>query len=170
MTTATFVTSLGSFTALLMPEHAPKTVTNFVELATGTKEWTDPRDGARRTEPLYHDTRFHRVISNFMIQGGDPMGTGTGGPGFRFEDECPPDGPRFDRPGLLAMANSGPGTNGCQFFVTVAPTEWLTGKHTIFGEVTQGYDVVEAISKAPAGAHDRPNPEVLLERVEIAEA
>jgi peptidyl-prolyl cis-trans isomerase A (cyclophilin A) len=121
-----------------MPEHAPKTVANFVELAIGAKEWTDPRDGARKTDPLYDGTRFHRVISDFMIQGGDPTGTGTGGPGYRFEDECPPDGPRFDRPGLLAMANAGPGTNGCQFFVTVGATEWLTGKHTIFGEVTEG--------------------------------
>ena len=168
MTTATFVTSMGAFTARLMPEHAPKTVANFVDLATGAKEWTDPRDGARTTEPLYDGTRFHRVISDFMIQGGDPTGTGTGGPGYRFEDECPPDGPRFDRPGLLAMANAGPGTNGCQFFVTVVPTEWLTGKHTIFGEVTEGYQVIEAISKAPTGAQDRPSPDVVLERVEIA--
>jgi peptidyl-prolyl cis-trans isomerase A (cyclophilin A) len=104
-----------------------------------------------------------------MIQGGDPTGTGTGGPGYRFEDECPPDGPRFDRPGLLAMANAGPGTNGCQFFVTVVPTEWLTGKHTIFGEVTEGYEVVQAIAKAPTGAQDRPNPEIVLERVEVAQ-
>ena len=169
MTTATFVTSMGSFTARLMPDHAPKTVANFVELATGAKEWTDPRDGSRKTEPLYDGTKFHRVISEFMIQGGDPTGTGTGGPGYTFEDECPPGAPRFDRPGLLAMANAGPGTNGCQFFVTVVPTEWLTGKHTIFGEVTEGYDVVEAISKAPTGGQDRPNPEIVLERVEIAE-
>jgi peptidyl-prolyl cis-trans isomerase A (cyclophilin A) len=169
MATATFVTSMGSFTARLMPEHAPKTVANFVELATGAKEWTDPRDGVRKTEPLYDGTRLHRVISEFMIQGGDPTGTGTGGPGYRFEDECPPDGPRFDRPGLLAMANAGPGTNGCQFFVTVVPTEWLTGKHTIFGEVTEGYEVVQAIAKAPTGAQDRPNPEIVLERVEVAQ-
>jgi peptidyl-prolyl cis-trans isomerase A (cyclophilin A) len=170
MTTATFVTSLGSFTARLMPEHAPKTVANFVELATGSKEWTDPRDGARKKDPLYDGTIFHRVIGDFMIQGGDPMGTGTGDPGYRFEDEVPAGGPRFDRPGLLAMANAGPNTNGSQFFVTVAATDWLTGKHTIFGEVTDGYDVVEAISKAPKGAQDRPSPDVVLERVEIAEA
>jgi peptidyl-prolyl cis-trans isomerase A (cyclophilin A) len=169
MPTATFVTSMGSFSARLMPEHAPRTVENFVGLAVGSKEWTDPRDGSRKTEPLYDGTTFHRVIAEFMIQGGDPTGTGTGGPGYRFEDECPPDGPRFDRPGLLAMANAGPGTNGCQFFVTVVPTEWLTGKHTIFGEVTEGYEVVEAISKAPTGAQDRPNPQIVLERVEIAE-
>jgi peptidyl-prolyl cis-trans isomerase A (cyclophilin A) len=112
---------------------------------------------------------FHRVIQNFMIQGGDPTGTGTGGPGYRFADEVPFDGPSFDRPGLLAMANAGPGTNGCQFFVTVAPTPHLTGKHTIFGEVTEGYDVVEAISKVPTGSQDRPADEVVLERVEITD-
>jgi peptidyl-prolyl cis-trans isomerase A (cyclophilin A) len=169
MTTATFVTSMGSFTVRLMPEHAPKTVANFVELATGAREWTDPRDGARKTDPLYDGTTFHRVIDGFMVQGGDPTGTGTGGPGYVFEDEVPAGGPSFDRPGLLAMANAGPGTNGCQFFVTVAPTDWLTGKHTIFGEVVEGYDVVEAISKAPTGPMDRPSSDVVLERVEISE-
>ena len=167
MTDVTFVTSMGSFTARLMPDHAPKTVANFVELATGSREWTDPRDGTRRTEPLYDGTIFHRVIEDFMIQGGDPEGTGRGGPGYTFEDETPDDGPRFDKPGLLAMANAGPDTNGSQFFVTVAPTDWLSGKHTIFGEVTDGYDVVEAISKAPTGGQDRPSPDVVLERVEI---
>jgi peptidyl-prolyl cis-trans isomerase A (cyclophilin A) len=169
MTDATFVTSMGSFTARLMPDHAPKTVANFVELATGSREWTDPRDGARRADPLYDGTLFHRVIGNFMIQGGDPAGTGMGGPGYTFEDETPDDGPRFDRPGLLAMANAGPNTNGSQFFVTVAPTDWLTGKHTIFGEVTEGYEVVEAIAKAPTGGQDRPSPDVVLERVEITD-
>jgi peptidyl-prolyl cis-trans isomerase A (cyclophilin A) len=169
MTTATFVTSMGSFTVRLMPEHAPKTVANFVELATGGREWTDPRDGTSKTEPLYDGTIFHRVIDGFMVQGGDPTGTGTGGPGYRFEDEVPAGGPSFDRPGLLAMANAGPGTNGCQFFVTVAPTDWLTGKHTIFGEVVEGYDVVEAISKAPTGPMDRPSADVVLERLEISE-
>jgi peptidyl-prolyl cis-trans isomerase A (cyclophilin A) len=169
MTTATFVTSMGSFTARLMPDHAPNTVANFVDLATGAREWTDPRDGSRSTDPLYDGTVFHRVIPDFMIQGGDPTGTGRGGPGFRFDDEVPANGPRFDRPGLLAMANAGPGTNGCQFFVTTAPTEWLTGKHTIFGEVTEGYEVVEAISRVPTGAQDRPGTDVVLERVDIAE-
>jgi peptidyl-prolyl cis-trans isomerase A (cyclophilin A) len=144
-------------------------VANFVELATGRREWTDPRDGSRRSDALYDGTIFHRVIDDFMIQGGDPTGTGTGGPGYTFEDEVPADGPRFDRPGLLAMANAGPGTNGCQFFVTVAPTEWLTGKHTIFGEVTEGYDVVEAIAKTPTLGQDRPRADVVLERVDIAE-
>jgi peptidyl-prolyl cis-trans isomerase A (cyclophilin A) len=149
-----------------MPEHAPTTVANFVDLATGKREWTDPRDGQRKNEPLYDGTIFHRVIPDFMIQGGDPEGTGRGGPGYRFEDECPPGGPEFDRPGLLAMANAGPNTNGSQFFVTVAPTKWLTGKHTIFGEVDEGMDVVEAISAVEA-ADDRPSPDVVLERVEI---
>jgi peptidyl-prolyl cis-trans isomerase A (cyclophilin A) len=166
--TATFVTSKGSFTVRLMPGHAPVTVANFVELATGKKEWTDPRDGSTKTEPLYSGTVFHRVIPDFMIQGGDPEGTGRGGPGYRFEDEVPPDGPGFDRPGLLAMANAGPGTNGSQFFVTVAATPWLNGKHTIFGEVTDGMDVVEAISTTPTGAQDRPRDDVVLERVEIS--
>ena len=167
MTTATFVTSLGSFTARLMPEHAPTTVANFVDLATGKREWRDPRDGRTTTEPLYHGTVFHRVIPDFMVQGGDPEGTGRGGPGYEFADECPPEGPSFDRPGLLAMANAGPNTNGSQFFVTVAPTQWLTGKHTIFGEVVEGYDVVEKISGVPTDPMDRPTESVVLERVEI---
>jgi peptidyl-prolyl cis-trans isomerase A (cyclophilin A) len=169
MTTATFVTNKGSFSARLMPDHAPKTVENFVGLATGSREWKDPRDGQKKTEPLYSGTVFHRVIDGFMIQGGDPQGTGMGGPGYDFEDECPPDGPGFSKPGLLAMANAGPNTNGSQFFVTVAATPWLTGKHTIFGEVTEGYDVVESIAKAKTGAMDRPADEVVLERVEISD-
>ena len=169
MPEATFVTSEGSFTVRLMPDHAPKTVENFVALATGSKEWTDPRNGSRSSGPFYDGTIFHRVIDNFMIQGGDPMGTGTGGPGYTFEDEIPPGGPRFDRPGLVAMANAGPNTNGSQFFVTVAPTEWLSGKHTIFGEVTDGYEVVEQISKAPTRAQDRPAADIVLESVEISE-
>jgi peptidyl-prolyl cis-trans isomerase A (cyclophilin A) len=169
MSSATIVTNAGSFSVQLMPEHAPKTVQNFVDLATGGREWTDPRDGETKTAPLYDGTAFHRVIDGFMIQGGDPTGTGTGGPGYTFEDECPPDGPSFDRPGLLAMANAGPGTNGSQFFVTVAATEWLTGRHTIFGEVTEGYDVVERISKSPTGAQDHPAEEIVIERIDIAE-
>jgi len=169
MPTATFVTTKGSFIVRLMPEHAPKTVANFVELATGAKEWTDPRDGSRSTDRLYDGTIFHRVIDNFMIQGGDPLGTGTGGPGYKFEDEVPHNGPHFDRPGLLAMANAGPGTNGSQFFVTVTPTDWLTGKHTIFGEITEGYATVEAISKVSTGPQDRPAEAVVLEHVEISD-
>jgi peptidyl-prolyl cis-trans isomerase A (cyclophilin A) len=167
MATATFQTSIGSFTVRLMPEHAPKTVANFTELATGQREWRDPRDGRKKTEPLYNGTIFHRVIPDFMIQGGDPQGTGRGGPGYEFEDECPPQGPSFDRPGLLAMANAGPNTNGSQFFVTVAATEWLTGKHTIFGEVTEGMDVVEAISRVDTQPSDRPTSDVTIEKVDV---
>jgi peptidyl-prolyl cis-trans isomerase A (cyclophilin A) len=170
MTTAAFHTNKGAFTVRLMPEHAPKTVANFVALATGGREWTDPRNGAVTSAPLYPATVFHRVIHGFMIQGGDPMGTGTGGPGYQFEDECPPDGPSFDKPGLLAMANAGPNTNGSQFFVTVAETPWLTGRHTIFGEVIEGYDVVEAISKQATGSQDRPVEDVVLERIDLSEA
>jgi peptidyl-prolyl cis-trans isomerase A (cyclophilin A) len=169
MPTATFVTSKGTFTVRLMPKHAPETVRNFMELATGRREWTDPRDRTRKSDPLYDGTIFHRIIPDFMIQGGDPEGTGSGGPGYTFGDECPPNGPSFDRPGLLAMANAGPNTNGSQFFVTVTPTQWLTGKHTIFGEVTEGMDVVKAISTVETGAGDRPRVDVVLERTEISE-
>ncbi len=167
--TATFHTSKGSFSVRLLPKHAPKTVENFLGLATGSKEWRDPRDGEPKTEPLYPGTVFHRVLPGFMVQGGDPTGTGMGGPGYRFEDECPPGGPRFDRPGLLAMANAGPDTNGSQFFVTVAATPWLDGRHTIFGEVSEGYEVVEAIAGVETGPQDRPVEDVAIERIEIAE-
>jgi peptidyl-prolyl cis-trans isomerase A (cyclophilin A) len=167
MLTATFVTSEGPFTVQLMPDHAPETVANFVGLATGSKAWTDPRDGASKEEALYPGTVFHRVIDGFMIQGGDPTGTGTGGPGYTFKDECPPDGPTFNQVGRLAMANAGPGTNGCQFFLTVAETPWLNGKHTIFGQVTEGYDVVERIAKAPTGAQDRPSTPITIDRIDI---
>ena len=169
MPDATFVTSQGTFKARLMPDHAPITVANFVDLATGKREWRDPNDGERKSEPLYDGTIFHRVIPDFMIQGGDPLGSGTGGPGYRFEDECPPGGPKLDRPGLLAMANAGPNSNGSQFFVTVKATPWLTGKHTIFGEVTEGMDVVEKISTVETAAQDRPAEDIVLERVEITE-
>jgi peptidyl-prolyl cis-trans isomerase A (cyclophilin A) len=167
MPTATFVTSMGTFKAELMPDHAPTAVANFVELAQGRREWRDPRDGARKSEPLFDGTLFHRVIPDFMIQGGDPEGTGRGGPGYRFEDECPPGGPKFDRPGLLAMANAGPNSNGSQFFVTVVPTPWLQDKHTIFGEVVDGMDVVESISQVETSAGDRPAADVVLEQVQI---
>ena len=167
MPAATFVTNRGTFKAKLMPEHAPKTVSNFVDLATGGRSWKDPRDGAEKTEPLYNGTIFHRVIPDFMIQGGDPTGTGMGGPGYQFEDEVPADGPSFDRKGLLAMANAGPNTNGSQFFVTLAPTTWLTGKHTIFGEVTEGLDVVESIGGVTTGPQDKPTEDVVIEKIEI---
>ena len=169
-TTATFVTSQGSFEVLLMPDHAPTAVANFVDLATGKREWRDPRDGQRKNEPLYDGTIFHRVIPDFMIQGGDPQGTGTGGPGYRFEDEVPPGSPKFDKPGLLAMANAGPNTNGSQFFVTVAATPWLNGKHTIFGEVTAGMEIVDAIATVDRDEQDRPLKDVVLQTVEILES
>jgi peptidyl-prolyl cis-trans isomerase A (cyclophilin A) len=170
MPSAAFVTSQGTFRVRLMPGHAPQTVRNFTELAIGAREWTDPRTRRRGTEKLYDGTVFHRVIPNFMIQGGDPLGTGTGGPGYTFADECPPAGPAFDRPGLLAMANAGRNTNGSQFFVTVAPTPHLTGKHTIFGEVIEGMEVVDAISRTATDSRDRPRTAVVLERVEIDES
>ena len=170
MPTATFVTNRGTFKVRLMPDHAPKTVANFIDLATGGRTWKDPRDGSERNEPLYNGTIFHRVIPDFMIQGGDPTGTGMGGPGYTFEDEVPAGGPSFDRKGLLAMANAGPNTNGSQFFVTVAATPWLTGKHTIFGEVTEGMNIVEAISTTSTGAQDKPSEDVAIERIEIDEA
>ena len=168
--TATFTTSKGAFTVRLMPDHAPKTVANFVDLATGKREWRDSRDGKKKTERLYDGTVFHRVIKDFMIQGGDPEGTGRGGPGYQFEDEVPAGGPTFDRRGLLAMANAGPNTNGSQFFVTVGKTPWLNGKHTIFGEVVDGMDVVDAIATTSTNSQDRPTPDVVLERVEIEES
>jgi peptidyl-prolyl cis-trans isomerase A (cyclophilin A) len=169
MKTATFHTSMGEFTVELMPEHAPKTVDNFVSLASGTKEWTDPRDRQAKTDPLYPGTIFHRVIDGFMIQGGDPTGTGMGGPGYRFDDECPPGAPTFDTPGRLAMANAGPGTNGSQFFVTLGATPWLNGKHTIFGQVTEGYEVVEKIAKVSTAGQDKPATDVVVERIDIAD-
>src|SRR5919199_96068 len=154
MPTATFVTNKGSFVVRLMPENAPTTVANFIDLATGKREWRDPRDGERKSDPLYDGTIFHRVIPDFMIQGGDPEGTGMGGPGYRFEDETPPGGPKFDKRGLLAMANAGPNTNGSQFFVTLAATPWLTGKHTIFGEVVAGMETVQSIATVDRDAQD----------------
>ena len=166
-TFATFKTTLGDIRVRLTPENAPKTVDNFVGLATGKKEWTDPRSGEKRSDPLYDGTVFHRVIPNFMIQGGDPLGTGTGGPGYTFEDETK-GGPSFDKPGLLAMANAGPNTNGSQFFITEVPTPWLTGNHTIFGEVIEGFDIVQKIAHV-AASNDRPKEPVVLESLEISE-
>jgi peptidyl-prolyl cis-trans isomerase A (cyclophilin A) len=164
--TATLTTTQGTVTVRLLPDYAPKTVRNFVELAEGSREWTDPRTRAVTKGKLYDGTIFHRVIAGFMIQGGDPLGTGTGGPGYRFADEIHPD-LRFDKPYLLAMANAGPGTNGSQFFITVAPTPWLNGKHTIFGEVTGGADVVDKISRVQTVPGDRPATEVVLQSVTI---
>ena len=164
--TATLTTTQGTVTVRLFPDHAPKTVRNFVELAEGGREWTDPRTGAVTKGKLYDGTIFHRVISGFMIQGGDPLGTGTGGPGYQFGDEIHPD-LRFDKPYLLAMANAGPGTNGSQFFITVGPTPWLNGKHTVFGEVIGGADVVDEISRVRTARGDRPVTDVVLQSVTI---
>ena len=156
---ATFQTSAGEIVVKLLPEKAPKTVENFVGLADGTKEWTDPNSNQKVKRPLYDGTVFHRVIPGFMIQGGDPLGTGYGGPGFRFADEIGPDN-KFDRPGLLAMANAGPNTNGSQFFITEVPTPHLNRGHTIFGEVVKGQDLIAKI--AAAG-----NSKVKLDKVVI---
>ena len=166
--TATLHTNMGDIKVNLFPDHAPKTVRNFTELAEGTKEWTNPKLNAKSSAPLYDGTIFHRVISGFMIQGGDPLGTGTGGPGYRFEDEPHPE-LVFDKPYLLAMANAGPNTNGSQFFITVAPTTWLNFKHTIFGEVADqaSRDVVDAIAAAPVGAQDRPKENIVINSVTI---
>ena len=147
---ATFQTSMGDIVVKLMPQKAPLTVENFVGLAEGTKEWTDPKTGQKVKRPLYDGTVFHRVISPFMIQGGDPLGNGTGGPGYRFGDEIGPDN-RFDRPGLLAMANAGPNTNGSQFFITEVPTPHLDRGHTIFGEAVKGQDLVAKIARGGNG-------------------
>jgi peptidyl-prolyl cis-trans isomerase A (cyclophilin A) len=143
---ATFETSAGKIGVKLLPDRAPKTVANFVGLATGTKEWTDPRTGQKVKKPLFDGTDFHRVIPNFMIQGGDPLSNGTGGPGYKFEDEFHADD-EF-KPGHLAMANSGPGTNGSQFFITEVATAHLNRRHTIFGEVVCGLDLVGKIARA----------------------
>jgi peptidyl-prolyl cis-trans isomerase A (cyclophilin A) len=164
--TATLTTTQGTVTVRLFPDYAPKTVRNFVELAEGGREWIDPRTGARSKGKLYDGTIFHRVIAGFMIQGGDPLGQGTGGPGYEFDDEIHPD-LRFDKPYLLAMANAGPGTNGSQFFITTGPTPWLNGRHTIFGEVISGADVVENISRVQTRPGDRPVTDVVLQSVTI---
>ncbi|UNS97945.1 peptidylprolyl isomerase [Streptomyces tubbatahanensis] len=166
---ATLKTNQGDIRIQLFPDHAPKTVKNFVELAEGSREWTHPATGAKSTDRLYDGTVFHRVISGFMIQGGDPLGNGTGGPGYEFGDEIHPD-LAFTKPYLLAMANAGPGTNGSQFFVTLAPTTWLTGKHTIFGEVTDeaSKKVVDAIGGAQTNPRtDRPVNDMVIESVVI---
>ena len=163
---AVLKTTKGDITINLFPDHAPATVENFVGLAEGTREYQD--DAGRSGERYYDGLGFHRVIADFMIQGGCPLGSGTGGPGYTFKDEFHPE-LAFTKPYLLAMANAGPGTNGSQFFVTLAPTTWLNGKHTIFGEVADqaSRDVVDAIGTAPTGAMDRPQEPVVIESVEI---
>jgi peptidyl-prolyl cis-trans isomerase A (cyclophilin A) len=166
-TYAVFNTSEGTIVARLFEKEAPKTVANFVDLAEGNREWTHPTTGKKSKDKLYDGTIFHRVIPDFMIQGGDPAGTGMGGPGYRFEDETKGSPHRFDKPGKLAMANAGPNTNGSQFFITTANTEWLTGKHTIFGEVVEGYEIAEKISKVKRGAQDKPSTPITIQSVEI---
>ncbi|MCA6093592.1 peptidylprolyl isomerase [Streptomyces sp. SCA3-4] len=166
---ATLKTNRGDIEIRLLPDHAPKTVKNFVELAKGEREWVNPETGQKTTDRLYDGTVFHRVIEGFMIQGGDPLGNGTGGPGYKFADEFHPD-LAFTKPYLLAMANAGPGTNGSQFFITVSPTTWLTGKHTIFGEVESkdGQAVVDAIATTDTNPRtDRPVQDVVIESVVI---
>jgi peptidyl-prolyl cis-trans isomerase A (cyclophilin A) len=164
--TATLRTNRGTVVVRLFPDYAPKTVRNFVELAEGGRDWTDPRTRTTGAAKLYDGTIFHRVIPQFMIQGGDPLGNGRGGPGYTFEDEV--GGPhRFDRPGRLAMANAGPNTNGSQFFITQAPTPWLDGKHTIFGQVIGGMEVIDSITAIDRDPQDRPLEEQVLERVVI---
>jgi peptidyl-prolyl cis-trans isomerase A (cyclophilin A) len=166
-TYAVFNTTEGKITIQLFELDAPVTVKNFIELAEGKREWTHPLTHVKSTSKLYEGTIFHRVIPDFMIQGGDPAGNGMGGPGYRFQDETRGSRHRFDTPGKLAMANAGPNTNGSQFFITVAPTDWLTGKHTIFGEVVEGQDVVVKISKVARNAQDKPHKPVVLESVTI---
>ncbi|MDF5752972.1 peptidylprolyl isomerase [Spongiactinospora sp. TRM90649] len=167
---ATLRTNLGTFKIELFPNHAPKTVRNFVELAEGTREWTHPETGEKTNAKLYDGTIFHRIIPTFMIQGGDPLGQGIGGPGYKFDDEIHPD-LYFNRPYLLAMANAGKqmgrGTNGSQIFITVGPQPHLNGQHTIFGEVIEGTDVVDRISRVETGRNARPVKDVVLEEVTI---
>ena len=166
-TYAVFDTSVGKITCKLFDKEAPNTVRNFIELAEGDREWKDRISGKKGPGPLYNGTIFHRVIPNFMIQGGDPSGTGMGGPGYQFADETKGSPHKFDKPGKLAMANAGPNTNGSQFFITVAPTTWLTGNHTIFGEVIEGQDVVNKITQLQRDRNDKPTKDVVLNSVKI---
>jgi len=166
-TYAIFDTSEGQIVCRLFQQDAPKTVQNFIDLAEGQREWTHPVTRKKSMDKLYNGTIFHRVIPDFMIQGGDPAGTGFGGPGYQFEDETKSSPHRFDKPGKLAMANAGPNTNGSQFFITVAPTQWLTGKHTIFGEVIEGQDVVDKITNSPRNRQDKPMKDIQVKSVTI---
>lgn len=163
---ATIETSMGGVTVRLFEKETPKTVANFTGLAEGKKEWTDTKTGKKVKKKFYDGLAFHRVIPKFMVQGGCPLGNGTGGPGYAFEDEIVPS-LVFDKPGYLAMANSGPGTNGSQFFITTVPTPWLNGHHTIFGEVIEGQNVVEKISNVKRGAQDKPETPVIIKKITI---
>ena len=163
---AEFDTTMGKFVCRLFPDEAPKTVANFVGLAEGTKEFADPASGNKLKKAFYDGLIFHRVIPNFMIQGGDPTGTGRGGPGYKFEDEFNAK-LKFDKPGKLAMANSGPNTNGSQFFITTAATPWLDGRHSIFGQVVEGQEIVNKISMTERNAQDRPLKDVSIKKIVI---
>jgi len=160
---------MGDITLQLLEDVAPNTVANFVGLSTGTQAWTDPRTGAAGEGPLYRNVVFHRVIDDFMLQGGDPTGTGRGGPGYRFGDECSPNA-THEGPGILSMANAGPGTNGSQFFITLRATPHLDGKHTVFGKVIAGMDVVNTIGKAPTGQGNRPLTDIAITSIDISRA
>jgi peptidyl-prolyl cis-trans isomerase A (cyclophilin A) len=168
-TYAVFETSQGTIVCRLFEKEAPQTVANFIGLAEGTKEFKDPRTGQKVKRPFYDGLIFHRVIPQFMIQGGCPLGTGTGEPGYRFADEFHAS-LRHDKAGKLSMANAGPGTNGSQFFITVAPTPWLDNKHTIFGDVVEGLDIAVKISELPRGANDKPKEPVVLKSLRIERA
>ena len=163
---AEFVTSEGNFTIRLHDQEAPKTVENFIGLAEGTREWTDPRTNKKVTRPYYDGVIFHRVINGFMIQGGDPLGQGIGGPGYTFADEFHP-ALRHSKAGILSMANRGPNTNGGQFFITLGPTPHLDDRHSVFGEVIEGMDVIKKIGATPTGERDRPIKDVVIETVKI---
>jgi peptidyl-prolyl cis-trans isomerase A (cyclophilin A) len=163
---AEFVTSEGNFTIRLFDAEAPNTVANFVGLAEGTKEWTDPRTGKKVKQPYYNGIIFHRVIDGFMIQGGDPLGKGIGGPGYEFDDEFHPT-LKHSKEGILSMANRGPHTNGGQFFITLAPTPHLNNRHSVFGEVESGMDVVRKIGSTKTGANDRPVTDVVIQTIKI---
>ncbi len=166
-TYAIFQTSQGKIVCRLHEKEAPNTVANFIDLAEGNREWTHPTNNKKSKEKLFDGTIFHRVIPKFMIQGGDPAGTGFGGPGYKFEDETKGSPHSFNKPGKLAMANSGPNTNGSQFFITVAATPWLTGNHTIFGEVVEGQDIADKISELDRDRSDKPRTPVVLESITI---
>lgn len=166
-TYVTFDTTMGKIVCRLFEKDAPNTVKNFSDLAQGKRDWSDNVSGKKGPGPLYNGTIFHRVIPDFMIQGGDPSGTGMGGPGYKFADETKGSPHKFDTPGKLAMANAGPNTNGSQFFITVAATPWLTGNHTIFGEVVEGQDIVNAITKVKRNSQDRPAQDIKLNSVSI---
>jgi len=166
-TYATFTTTEGTIVCRLFEKEVPKTVANFVDLAEGKRDWTHPVSGKKSKDRLYDGTVFHRVIPDFMIQGGDPAGNGMGGPGYQFEDETRGSPHKFDKKGKLAMANAGPNTNGSQFFITVAPTTWLTGKHTIFGEVIEGQEIADKIANVPCASQNRPQKAIVLQSVTI---